>query len=171
MSALQSHVLGKNYFAKYPLSNPGKGSVFYSNKQAKVNTQDSDGDEKPKTNGHVDSVGDLGLVGSRRTDDKSSGNDDAVPPQDIIDGNKKTIIKKDQFNLSDFPTKYDHAYFFVIKSYSEDDIHKSIKYNVWASTPNGNKRLDSAYEEAQNRKAVKGSKCPVFLFFSVRFQF
>jgi hypothetical protein len=70
---------------------------------------------------------------------------------------------KAQFNLEDFPVQYDDAKFFVIKSYSEDDIHKSIKYNVWASTTNGNKRLDAAYQEAQ----AKGSSCPIFLFFSV----
>lgn len=76
-------------------------------------------------------------------------------------------IKKEDYNLPDFPTKYDHAFFFVIKSYSEDDIHKSIKYNVWASTPNGNKRLDNAYQVAQAKAAEKGCKCPVLLFFSV----
>lgn len=53
--------------------------------------------------------------------------------------------------------------FFVIKSYSEDDIHKSIKYNVWASTQNGNKKLDAAYQEAQQ----KSGGCPIFLLFSV----
>ncbi|KAL9324262.1 hypothetical protein ACSQ67_009119 [Phaseolus vulgaris] len=51
---------------------------------------------------------------------------------------------------------------------SEEDIHKSIKYNVWASTPNGNKRLDGAYRDAQKRMEDKGCKCPVFLFFSIR---
>ncbi|CAI8587447.1 unnamed protein product [Vicia faba] len=76
-------------------------------------------------------------------------------------------IRTDQYNLPDFPTKYDHALFFVIKSYSEDDVHKSIKYDVWASTPNGNKRVDNAFQDAQNRMEEKGSKCPVFLFFSV----
>ncbi|XP_037426122.1 YTH domain-containing protein ECT4-like isoform X6 [Triticum dicoccoides] len=73
------------------------------------------------------------------------------------------IPDKAQFNLEDFPVQYDDAKFFVIKSYSEDDIHKSIKYNVWASTTNGNKKLDAAYQEAQ----AKGSSCPIFLFFSV----
>lgn len=81
--------------------------------------------------------------------------------------NGDTEIRTDQYNLPDFPTKYDHALFFVIKSYSEDDVHKSIKYDVWASTPNGNKRLDNAFQDAQNRMEEKGSKCPVFLFFSV----
>lgn len=62
-------------------------------------------------------------------------------------------------------SKYGHALFFVIESYSEDDVHKSIKYNVWASTPNGNKRLDSAYQNAQGMTEEQGTDCPVFLFF------
>ena len=36
----------------------------------------------------------------------------------------------DSYNRFDFITKYDDAKFFVIKSYTEDDIHKSIKYSV-----------------------------------------
>ncbi|KAG8055856.1 hypothetical protein GUJ93_ZPchr0001g30167 [Zizania palustris] len=76
-------------------------------------------------------------------------------------------VSRDTYNLPDFVTNYDQALFFVIKSYSEDDIHKSIKYNVWASTPNGNKRLDNAFRLAQERVAEKGIKCPIFLLFSV----
>ncbi|KAA8542954.1 hypothetical protein F0562_024106 [Nyssa sinensis] len=70
---------------------------------------------------------------------------------------------REQYNKADFPENYTDAKFFIIKSYSEDDVHKSIKYNVWASTPNGNKKLDAAYQEAQQ----KSGSCPVFLFFSV----
>ncbi|XP_044505807.1 YTH domain-containing protein ECT4-like [Mangifera indica] len=73
------------------------------------------------------------------------------------------IPGREQYNKADFPEDYSDAKFFVIKSYSEDDVHKSIKYNVWASTPNGNKKLDTAYQEAQQ----KSGSCPVFLFFSV----
>ncbi|KAJ7955452.1 evolutionarily conserved C-terminal region 2 [Quillaja saponaria] len=69
----------------------------------------------------------------------------------------------EQYNKADFPEEYADAKFFIIKSYSEDDIHKSIKYNVWASTQNGNKKLDAAYQEAQQKSGC----CPVFLFFSV----
>ena len=50
--------------------------------------------------------------------------------------------------------------YFVIKSYSEDDVHKAIKYGVWASTETGNRRLDAAYRES-------GASGPIFLFFSV----
>lgn len=48
--------------------------------------------------------------------------------------------------------------FFVIKSYTPDDVHKSIKYGVWASTEQGNKRLDEAYQESQ---------VPLHLLFSI----
>lgn len=52
------------------------------------------------------------------------------------------------------------ARFFIIKSYSEDDIHRSIKYAIWCSTEHGNKRLDTAFMEREG-------KGPVYLFFSV----
>ncbi|XP_066384139.1 YTH domain-containing protein ECT4-like isoform X1 [Miscanthus floridulus] len=90
----------------------------------------------------------------------------AVKGQSLPSGESKNdsaVPDRAQFNRDDFPVQYDAAKFFVIKSYSEDDIHKSVKYNVWASTTNGNKKLDAAYQEAQS----KGSSCPIFLFFSV----
>ncbi|GLT86696.1 hypothetical protein SLE2022_048180 [Rubroshorea leprosula] len=71
-------------------------------------------------------------------------------------------ISSRSYNQLDFITDYKDARFFVIKSYSEDNIHKSIKYGVWASTPNGNKKLDVAYHEAKEKQT-----CPVFLLFSV----
>ncbi|KAL6880608.1 hypothetical protein ACP4OV_012173 [Aristida adscensionis] len=46
--------------------------------------------------------------------------------------------------------------------YGEDTIHKSIKYNLWASTPNGNTKLDAAYQEAKE----KSNESSVFLLFS-----
>ncbi|KAK4479056.1 hypothetical protein RD792_014567 [Penstemon davidsonii] len=76
-------------------------------------------------------------------------------------------IEKEKYNLQEFQTEYDNAKFFVIKSYSEDDIHKSIKYNVWSSTTNGNKKLDAAYTEADAKTRETGTICHVFLFFSV----
>ncbi|PIA34712.1 hypothetical protein AQUCO_03700175v1 [Aquilegia coerulea] len=70
---------------------------------------------------------------------------------------------REQYNREDFSVKYKDAKFFIIKSYSEDDVHKSIKYSVWASTPNGNKNLNAGYQESQE----KSGDCPVFLCFSV----
>jgi hypothetical protein len=83
--------------------------------------------------------------------------------KDII----SSLVCRDRFNRSDFSVQYKQAKFFMIKSYSEDDIHKGIKYNVWASTPSGNKKLDAAYHDAQILMKENGEKCPVFLFFSV----
>ena len=88
-----------------------------------------------------------------------------LPVNSVDEEKEKTSTNPDreQYNKADFPEEYANAKFFVIKSYSEDDIHKSIKYNVWASTQNGNKKLDAAYQEAQQ----KTGSCPIFLLFSV----
>ncbi|CAH8386186.1 unnamed protein product [Eruca vesicaria subsp. sativa] len=64
-----------------------------------------------------------------------------------------------RYNGENFPETFEKAKFFVIKSYSEDDVHNSIKYGMWSSTPTGNKKLNAAYYEAQ--------ECPVYLLFSV----
>ncbi|THU65349.1 hypothetical protein C4D60_Mb05t02710 [Musa balbisiana] len=84
-------------------------------------------------------------------------------PANVNSHDTDGVPEKDQYNKADFPETYSDAKFFIIKSYSEDDIHKSIKYSIWASTPHGNKKLDAAYQESKQ----KTSGCPVFLFFSV----
>ena len=71
-------------------------------------------------------------------------------------------------NLIDINTKNASLYekidsnskFFVIKSFSEEDVHKSIKYGVWSSSKNGNLTLSNAF---QITKEKNGS---VYLFFS-----
>ncbi|KAH7278614.1 hypothetical protein KP509_38G048900 [Ceratopteris richardii] len=73
----------------------------------------------------------------------------------------------ERYNCEDFVVKYDDAKHFIIKSYSEENVFRSIQYGVWASTPNGNKKLDDAYHDAQRRAAGKLHGCPVFLYFSV----
>ncbi|KAK6915932.1 YTH domain [Dillenia turbinata] len=76
-------------------------------------------------------------------------------------------VQRDQYNLPDFQIEFDDAKFFVIKSYSEDDIHKSIKYDVWSSTVNGNKKLDAAFHDSEIKKRETGTRHPIFLFYSV----
>ncbi|KAJ8761229.1 hypothetical protein K2173_001285 [Erythroxylum novogranatense] len=165
-------------FAKLLSHGQGKGGMFYVNGPAKVNTRNWGSTEKPKARINIPSIRGYGLSneqnhGDRKTNANVSltfGGNAAGSLAPDWNGNSNSVtsvITRDQYNLPDLSTKYDHGFFFVIKSYSEDDVHKSIKYNVWASTPNGNKRLDCAYQEAQEKMAVKGSKCPVFLFFSV----
>jgi len=85
--------------------------------------------------------------------------------QELPTSDGSNAVKQDEYNRADFVETYTDAKFFIIKSYSEDDVHKSIKYNVWASTPSGNKKLDAAYLEA---KEISSSS-PVFMLFSVSF--
>ncbi|KAL2104323.1 hypothetical protein ACEWY4_001191 [Coilia grayii] len=64
------------------------------------------------------------------------------------------------YNPKEFDWNLRSGRVFIIKSYSEDDIHRSIKYSIWCSTEHGNKRLDAAYRSV-------GAKGPVYLLFSV----
>nr|CAD7598349.1 unnamed protein product [Timema genevievae] len=81
-----------------------------------------------------------------------------LPSHPVLD----ELRVKNNYNPPDFDMSAKGARFFVIKSYSEDDIHRSIKYEIWCSTEHGNKRLDQAFRERES----KGGG-PVFLFFSV----
>ena len=54
----------------------------------------------------------------------------------------------------------DSSTFYVIKSFSEEDVHKSIKYGVWSSSKNGNQTLTNSFNLAKE----KGGS--VYLFFS-----
>ncbi|OVA15203.1 FYVE zinc finger [Macleaya cordata] len=175
-------VLAKGYFpiSKFPSSNQDKGGLLYPNSPVnfKANARGRGGAEKFKTRGKANGISDFDLLNEQNRGPRTTNSKTALPSgvdstdslvSKVSDSNDSstTVIRRDQYNLPDFTTRYNHALFFVIKSYSEDDIHKSIKCNVWASTPNGNKRLDSAYQDAQERMGQKDSKCPVFLFFSV----
>ncbi|KAL5214538.1 hypothetical protein ABZP36_003690 [Zizania latifolia] len=73
------------------------------------------------------------------------------------------IFDSNLYNQPDFIIEYKDAKFFVIKSYTEDHVHKSMKYGVWASTASGNRKLNAAYHEAKEKE----DHCPIFLFFSV----
>ena len=53
-----------------------------------------------------------------------------------------------------------YSKFFIIKSFNEEDIHKSIKYNVWSSSKNGNKTLNNAYN------SIESDNKNIYLFFS-----
>lgn len=150
-----------NTFSDYRSSAPGRGALDTLRPNISVGRVLND------THGYPDTLGEQNR-GPRTNRLKNqfmvkayttkAGNSDA-------EGN--IVIYTDQYNKDDFPIDYVDAKFFVIKSYSEDDVHKSMKYNVWSSTPHGNKKLDSAFEDAQRIAAGKPRGCPIFLFFSV----
>lgn len=75
---------------------------------------------------------------------------------------KNEAVQSGCYNRPDFVTEYKDARFFIVKSYSEDNVHKSIKYSVWTSTPSGNQKLDAAYRKTMEKEG----NCPIFLLFS-----
>ena len=72
----------------------------------------------------------------------------------------KNLIDINTKNASLSQKVYSNSKFFVIKSFSEEDVHKSIKYGVWSSSKNGNLTLSNAF---QITKEKNGN---VYLFFS-----
>uniref|UniRef100_A0A1D1YP24 YTH domain-containing family protein n=1 Tax=Anthurium amnicola TaxID=1678845 RepID=A0A1D1YP24_9ARAE len=177
-SLLSKGYLPVTKFPSYP--NQTKSGILYasSDLSTRENAQSLIGNDKSKMQNKL-GLGDIDLMneqnrGPRTNNPKATWGTGCEPTgvhsavdDDTNISSPDIVVKPEDYNLADFPTKYEHAFFFVIKSYSEDDIHKSIKYNVWASTPNGNQKLDNAFQVAQEKMEEKGSKCPVFLFFSV----
>jgi hypothetical protein len=86
----------------------------------------------------------------------------AQAPQGFINSpiDVPSLIAAKGYNPAAFDVRPQFARFFVIKSYTEDDVHKSLKYEIWSSTDPGNKRLDKAFKECAGRG-------PIYLFFSV----
>lgn len=117
---------------------------------------------RDKFNRNEDFESSTELTRGPRSRNKSPPSDSAVEKEVL-----GFTVSRDKYNLPDFQTDYESAKFYVIKSYSEDDVHKSIKYDVWASTPNGNKKLDAAFRDAEAKSSETGKRCPIFLFFSV----
>ena len=80
----------------------------------------------------------------------------------------KKYIQSKYHNLIDINEKHSNILkeintdckFYIIKSTTEEDIHKSIKYGVWSSSKSGNITLSNAF----NITKEKGSF--VYLFFS-----
>ncbi|CAH8259241.1 unnamed protein product [Arabidopsis lyrata] len=99
--------------------------------------------------------------GPRSSDFKSP----QVLNSSMLEAMKQDVSAVDlqRYNGENFPETFVKAKFFVIKSYSEDDVHNSIKYGAWSSTPTGNKKLNAAYYEAKEN----AQECPVYLLFSV----
>ena len=92
----------------------------------------------------------------------SSASSNSNPPakQDPAHPLLDKLKQANMYNPKDFNLNQKGTRYFIIKSYSEDDIHRSIKYSIWCSTEHGNKRLDYAYKEREG-------KGPVYLLFSV----
>merc|ERR1712129_621630 len=67
---------------------------------------------------------------------------------------KETEEAIQKLNPLTWPSNPRYAKFYVIKSFGEDDVHKSIKYNLWCSTERGNRKLDEAFFESKRVNAA-----------------
>uniref|UniRef100_A0A5F8G7H8 YTH domain-containing family protein n=1 Tax=Monodelphis domestica TaxID=13616 RepID=A0A5F8G7H8_MONDO len=103
----------------------------------------------------------FGQSGGTSSDSNSTGN---AQTNSVPSGESHPVLEKlkaaHSYNPKEFDWNLKNGRVFIIKSYSEDDIHRSIKYSIWCSTEHGNKRLDSAFRSLN-------SKGPVYLLFSV----
>ncbi|KAF5373904.1 hypothetical protein D9758_000897 [Tetrapyrgos nigripes] len=90
----------------------------------------------------------------------SFANDGQNQAQSFTPVDVSSLISAKGYNPTQFDIRPQFARYFVIKSYTEDDVHKSLKYEIWSSTDPGNKRLDKAFKESSSRG-------PIYLFFSV----
>ncbi|KAK8706438.1 hypothetical protein V6N13_050004 [Hibiscus sabdariffa] len=154
------HPVG-NTFPDYGSTAPGRGALDKLRSNVHVGRVQND------AHGFSDTLGEQNR-GPRTNKLKNQFTVKAYTTKAVnTDAEGNIVISTDQYNKDDFLIDHVDAKFFVIKSYSEDDVHKSIKYNVWSSTPHGNKKLDVAFEDAQKVAAGKPSGCPIFLFFSV----
>ena len=144
-----------------------------SNWRAKETSKNTNKVEQPSNNTLKEAFGDQGnkalLVKTNACLSMAQKCYDVSEPTNAMQGHDSYTLNRSNYNKEDFQVSYESAKFFVIKSYSEDDVHKSIKYNVWSSTPNGNKRLDEAFRKAQEKSESVSSPCPIFFFFSVIF--
>lgn len=74
-----------------------------------------------------------------------------VAPMSAQDVDVMELARKKGLNPATFDCRPPYARFFVIKSYTEDDVQKSLKHEVWSSTVLGNKRLDNAWRESHDK--------------------
>ena len=72
----------------------------------------------------------------------------------------RNLIDINQKNAKLVESISQNCKFFVIKSFSEEDVHKSMKYNVWSSSKNGNLTLSNAFNITKEKNGN------VYLFFS-----
>lgn len=165
-------ILYKFQFGGYPLGNRGCGYGRVSTYNPGLIHQIWPVDKEARQSGRCRDIL-CSCTGTLETFTAQNKGPRALQPKSLKTENGSTVNKSKNcmstdinvksYNQMDFATDYQDVKFFVIKSYSEDNVHKSIKYGVWASTPSGNKKLDAAYHEAKEKQR----DCPIFLLFSV----
>jgi hypothetical protein len=118
--------------------------TYYKNPDTEYENQDVEGMTKQ-----------LGKMKFNKYQKKNYYDRDRVDPY----VSQMMMYRAEMYILTKYPTLIDvnirnegisksideYSQIFVIKSFSEEDVHKSIKYSVWSSTKTGNQTLNNAY--------------------------
>lgn len=94
--------------------------------------------------------------GSSEGDHPESDCPENAPPK------LRELYERFHFNPRTISMNMNDCRFFVIKSFSEDDVFRSIKHSCWTSTKKGNRNMQIAHEET-----LSNNGGPLYLFFSV----
>ncbi|CAK7345839.1 unnamed protein product [Dovyalis caffra] len=132
--------------SSYQSSSFGRGSISYAGANDRTRVGLDKGRRRERDQDSIyssnDSLGFDRNRGPRASKLKGKNTTDQLSSSGNGKSNSDSSgIRLDLYNQPDFVTEYENAKFFIIKSFSEDNVHKSIKYSVWASTPHGNKNL------------------------------
>ena len=164
------------YYRRHQPTQPTLSSyITNTDKSILFESKGKNQETSSETAGNVTTSTTNGQAATNETADASDGtvavtNSSSSAPKQIHQQNEKSQINiqlksvnidPSEYNPKEFNLSPKAARFFVIKSYSEDDVHRSIKYNIWCSTDHGNRRLDMAFSKSD------GNHVPVYLFFSV----
>lgn len=158
-----------------PKKPPQKAPTTVPNTKPNYSTQNgtassnAKGKQQPPTGGRWSRPNQNG--GNQNSNNTGIDNTVAIANDSHLDINRmkdnspllKKLMHKFNFNPRELNIETKNARFFIIKSYSEDDIFRSIKYSSWTSTEHGNRRLNDAFSEQQRT----GVKTPIYLLFSV----
>ena len=74
-----------------------------------------------------------------------------LPSYDSEDALRGKFTSLHIFNKEHLMYEFQNAIFYVIRSKKIDDIHKAVKYGVWTSSPQNNKRIEESFYHKQNQ--------------------
>eukprot|EP00112_Aurelia_sp_Birch-Aquarium-sp1_P007670 Seg1838.4 transcript_id=Seg1838.4/GoldUCD/mRNA.D3Y31 product="YTH domain-containing family protein 2" protein_id=Seg1838.4/GoldUCD/D3Y31 len=143
---------------KAPVQLPSSSKPNYSNQNG--SSGKNGGGKQQQGNGNAGRWNRQNNSGNGQSDGGSVSNSGEMPKDSspLL----RELWAKNNFNPKELNLDFKNARFFIIKSYSEDDIFRSIKYSIWTSTEHGNRRLNEAFKEQQ-----KAGNSPIYMLFSV----
>lgn len=144
-------------------SSQGQGESNNIKEQAQQNFFQN---EKDEIHEFERNSGDLNLKSQVKsnTSTPSKGVIEQIPEscrQDIVQSNlahsklHNTMQKMNTLAINSVTDQQIYSRFFIIKSYSEENVQMAFKHKIWSSTVRGNQILDNAYNDLHKFKKMK----------------